>query len=174
MPQSAPALSAWAEALHLSLTGIEFIPLKGRSNSPRALETWIGITRNVIPLYLILDQDGSSDAAKLVRAKVIASNQVHVWKMGSIEHYYPKNLLEQALSSLDKKHNLSLSIPEITKAISDGNLEPDKIDLGEKEKLLGRSKEVALAEEMAELIKSGSEVPDEIEDVLIAATSTSY
>jgi len=169
-------LEAYARRLGLDLTGIELIPIRGKSNSSRALDTWIGIAKKVIPLYFILDKDAAKEAEAVLRTGSLEKSQVHVWRDGCIENYYGPELISEALDALNKRYpSLDLDSEKIVKEIASGKLKPDEISIGSKKELLDKSWEVELGSQVAKLIREGKgTVPEEIEETLIAATSSTY
>lgn len=168
-------LEAFIRKLQLNSSGIELLPIRGKNNASRALEGWISVTQKVIPLFLILDKDAQKDVDALLGSHLIEERDVHIWEGGSIEHYYPESLLSPVLNELNNVYKLDLNVPKIVNEIQNGKLQPSEIDLGSKKEFIESSWKVAFATEMAAQIeRTEIEVPREVKETLIRATSVGY
>jgi hypothetical protein len=135
----------------------------------------ISIARKVIPLFLILDKDAQKDVDALLESHLIEEQEVHIWEAGSIEHYYPQSLLTPVLNALNDRYKLDLNVTKIVNEIQNEKLQPDEIDLGGKNELIQPSWKVAFATEMAAQIdRTEIDVPREVKETLIRATSIGY
>lgn len=76
--------------------------------------------------------------------------------------------MEKALNELDQRYSLEMDVSGILGRIKGGELLPDKIDLGAKEKLLDKKLKVLLAESIAKLIRHEKEIkiPEEVRRAL--------
>jgi predicted ATP-dependent endonuclease of OLD family len=167
-------LEAFARKLGIDLSDVSIIPIRGKTNAARALDATVPAANEVIPIFLILDADANAETAQLIEKKTIQKDQVHIWKAGSIESYYPHDTLRDALQAISNRYSLNLNVNKFMQEIQQGKLRPDKIDIGDKVKQLDSSWEMTLAEEVAKgLDHSQSEPSTEVRDTLIAATATS-
>ncbi|MDH5441078.1 MAG: hypothetical protein OEY31_10795, partial [Candidatus Bathyarchaeota archaeon] len=139
-------IPVFSKKLGISLNDIAVISVEGKSKARLSLKTWLKTTRGMLPLFLLLDKDAEAEIKELEKDKLIEPGKYHVWRQGSIESYYPQKLLKKALKELDQRYSLGMDVNAISKRIKNGELSPDKIDLGEKQKLLDKSWEVLLAE----------------------------
>ena len=138
-----------------------------------ALDVLVPMATKVIPVYLILDAEASAEVAQLVEKKVLPKDQVHIWKAGSIEGYYPIDILKEALQSISTRHSLNLNVNKFIQEVQEGKLRPNRIDIGDKVKHLDAPWQMTLAREMAKgLEKSQSESSTEVRDTLLAATAS--
>lgn len=151
-------IPVFAEKLGVSLKDVAVIPVEGKNKARLNLKTWVKTTRNALPLFLLLDKDAEEEARQLVKEKLIKPGRFHVWQRGSIESYYPHEILRKALKELDDRYSLGINVAQLMNSIKTGELLPDKIDIGEKLKLLDRSWEVLLAESVARLLKADKKV----------------
>lgn len=161
-------IPAFADNLSINLEDIAIVPVEGKSKARLNLKTWIKITRNALPIFLILDKDAKDELDDLKKEKLVQSGNYHVWQKGSIEDYYPHEILQSALEELNSRYSLDIKVAEIISRIKKGDLKPDRIDLGKKQNLLDKSWEVILAETISKLIKEkkGVEIADEVRRVL--------
>lgn len=163
-------LPAFAERLGIDLSNCAIVAVEGKSKARLNLRLWIGIARNALPLYLLLDRDAKPDLVDLEKENLIKKDHYHVWREGSVEDYYPSGILEIAIKRLNEQYNLELDVAEIMKQVDSGKLSPGKIDLGSKGTPLGRSWKVVLADTLAPLIRSEQvDVSDEVRATLEAA-----
>jgi len=145
-------LPAYAKQLGLDMTDVAIVPVEGKNQARLNLKTWIKITRNTLPLFLILDNDAKDAVEEIIKEGFVGEDNYHLWQRGSIEDYYPPEILEDALKELNSRYGLNLQIQEILEKIKDGKLKPSKIDLGDKRNLLEKSWKVALGEAVARLM----------------------
>lgn len=151
-------LQVFAKKLLIDLTDIAIVPVGGKNQARANLKTWIEIARGTLPVFLLLDNDAKQELRELENTGLISPSQRHLWKEGSIESYYPIRLLQNALTELNQRYNLEMDVPTIIQRIEEKKLCPDKIDIGQKTKMLDKSWEVLLAESMARLIEDCSDV----------------
>jgi len=166
-------LPAFARSLDVNIKDVAIIPVEGKSKARLNLKTWIEITRGVLPIYLVFDKDAEEELKSLKKEGLIESGQYHVWKEGSIESYYPTPLFQNALNELNQRYCLGMDVAAIMKRIEKNELQPDKIDIGDKAKLLNKTWKVLLAESVAKLIdnEKKTEISDEVANVLKAAAA---
>jgi len=161
------ALLAFARKLGLDLSDIAIVPVEGKNKARLNLKTWIKITRNALPIYLILDNDAKQEAQQLERDGLIEPGRYHIWENGTIENYYPHDVLKEALEEIDSRYNLGIELEKVMQQIRQGSLSADRIDLGEKKRILDKSWEVILAERVARLINARDvRLSDEVRRVL--------
>jgi len=165
-------LEAFARRLGIDLADVAFVTTRGRgSETPaKTLEALVSAAGGaLIPAFVILDADRSAEASRLVEAKLIPKQQVHVWKAGSIESYYPADVLRDALQAISTRYSLNLNVNKYVQEFQSGKLSPNRIDIGDKARRLDSSWEMTLAEEVAaRLERSQSDPPTEIRDTLAA------
>jgi putative ATP-dependent endonuclease of OLD family len=162
-------LPAYAKQLGIDITDVAVVPVEGKNQARLNLKTWIKITRNTLPIFLILDNDAKDAIEEVKKEGLIDRDNYHLWERGSIEDYYPSEILEEALKELDSRYGLNLQIQEILEKIKNGKLKPSKIDLGDKRNLLEKSWKVALGEVVARLMSVKEVyVSDEIRGVMEA------
>lgn len=161
-------LPAFAEKLGIDLTDVAILPVEGKGNARQNLKASLKITRGMLPIFLILDKDAEPEIETLRNDRLIESGTYHIWGDGSIESYYPIPLVEAALNEVNERYNLLMNVSDIMKKIKGKELTPDKIDLGEKRKLLDKTWEVILAESVARLLRTEKQVAisDELRRVL--------
>ncbi len=165
-------LEAYAEKMGIDLVNMELIPTRGKSNASRALDVWLGIARDVVPMFVIMDRDATEEVQRVVDGGLIAKENVRTWQKGSIESYYPYGIFSEALGALNTKYSLGIEVDKVMKDIQIGRLAADRIDIGSKRASLDKAWEVLLAEEVAMKIRSTPvEVPQEVREVLMAAVA---
>jgi hypothetical protein len=126
-------------------------------------------------MFLLLDKDAETEIGELEKENLIKRGTFHVWRLGSIESYYPLPLLKKALTELDQRYHIEMDVNAIVNEIKSGKLPPDKIDIGEeKERLLDKKWKILLAESVANLIREEKQVgiDDEVQTVLNEAIGT--
>ena len=168
-------LEAFARRLGIDLSDVSIIPIKGngKGNPARPLDAWLAQMNAAIPVYLIVDADAGAEAAQLIEKKPIPLEQVHVWKAGAIDSYYPIEILKDALQAISTRYSLNLNVNKFVQEVRDRKTHPNAIDIGDKVKHLDSSWEMTLATEVAAgLDKSHAELPTEIRDTLLAATAS--
>ena len=151
-------IPVFAEKLGVNLEGVAVISVEGKTKARLNLKTWVKTTHNALPLFLLLDKDAEEEAKELVATKLIKPRRYHVWQRGSIESYYPHEILSRALEELNSRYGLELNVAVLMRRIKRGELSPDKIDIGGKSKLLDRSWEVLLGESVGRLVKAEKKV----------------
>ena len=165
-------IPVFAKKLGIDLKDVAIIPVEGKDKARLHLETWVRTTRNMCPLFLLLDNDARKEAEELERNKLIEPQRYHVWQRGSIESYYPLDILSDALKELNSRYSLEMNVDAIMKRIKKGTLPPDKIDIGEKSELLDKSWEVVLAESLARLLDiKPVDIDDEVRIALESAVA---
>lgn len=165
-------IPVFAKKLDIDLKDVAIIPVEGKNKARLHLETWMRTTRNMCPLFLLLDKDAEEEVKELKKKKLIETGRYHVWQKGSIESYYPLDILSDALNELNSRYSLDMNVDAIMKQIKEGTLSPDRIDLGEKSKLLDRSWEVILGESVARLVETKKvRIPDEVQRALELAVT---
>jgi predicted ATP-dependent endonuclease of OLD family len=166
-------LEAFAERLGIDLMNIELVPIHGKSRSSGTLEAWIGLMKNIVPVYFILDPESQSELNEAINKRLADKASAHVWRAGPIEKYYPLAILSESLGELNKRYSLGLDIGKVMKKIQSRDIQPDKIEIGSsKRERLDESWDVLLAEEVAKRIRSGSvEVADEVAEALTNASA---
>jgi predicted ATPase len=165
-------LEAFARKLGIDLAHVWIVPVRGMGNSSVTLEAAVLSANKVVPTFVILGSEATAQAAQLVDGKSITKQQVHVWKSGSIDAYYPVDTLRDALQAISTRYSFNLNVNKYVQEVQDGKVHPNEIDIGDKVKQLESSWETALAVEVAKgLEKSQSEPSTEIRDTLLAATS---
>jgi len=116
---------------------------------------------------LILDNDAKDAVEEVIKEGLIEEDKYHLWQRGSIENYYPPEVLEDALKELDARYSLNMQIQEFLKKIKDGKLNPSKIDLRDKSDLLEGCWKVTLGNVVARLMNERTVyVPEEIRRVM--------
>ena len=160
------AVRALAKLMDKDLTGVLIVPVNGKEGKSH-LDAWIGITRGVMPTYLILGSNGGSETERLARDDKVLGSTSHVWKLGAIEEYYPSAILREALYNIERRYRVDIDTKKLMKQIEKGEIKPSQINIGEKESVLGRAWRVVLAEQVAELLPKGkADLQDEISIVL--------
>lgn len=172
-PSDAIIARAYGEKIGHNFDDIDIIPIRGKQESKRALETWVSVTSGVIPIYLLLDADAKDDVEKLVKKGAVQAEQYHLWREGTIESYYPIDALLQALSDLDKEYELGLNLEEIAEKLEKGSLRADKITFGDKNRRFARFFKVLLAEKVAQTIATKDvAIPEEVRRELARAVGS--
>lgn len=161
-------IPAFAENLGVDLNDVAVLSVEGKNKARLNLKTWVKITRGMLPVFLLLDKDAETEIEELETEGLIKPGRYHVWSQGAIESYYPLPLMEKALNELDQRYSLEMDVSGILGRIKGGELLPDKIDLGAKEKLLDKKLKVLLAESIAKLIRHEKEIkiPEEVRRAL--------
>lgn len=160
-------IRAFAKLMGKDLTDVLIVPVKGKNGARLHLGTWVGITRGTIPMYMILEADAAPEAEQLVKENKIDRSAYHVWKLGAIEEYYPTGILRDALQGLEERYNADIDPNKIMKQIEKGEIKASQINIGDKERNLGRPWKVVLAEQVAELLpKAKTDLQDEVSMVL--------
>lgn len=163
-------LEAFAQKLGIDLSDAVVVPLKRKGDPTRAFDALVGTFEKVVPTFVILDADDAAEAAQLVEKKVVPKEMVHVWKAGSIESYYPVDCLREALQAISARYSLNLNVNRLVQDVQSGKVRPNKIDIGDKLRLLDSTWEMTVAKEFAKaLAKSQSEISTEVRDTIIAA-----
>jgi len=159
-------LPAFAGRLNLDLKDTAIVPVEGKSRARAYLKTLVEMTRGMMPIFVILDKDAQEDMKQI--EGLIPAENCHLWQKGTIESYYPEEILKSALTELSQRYGLEMDVEAIMKQIRKGELTPDKIDLGEKKKLLDRTWEIILGEASAKLMREKKEMllSDEVRRVL--------
>jgi hypothetical protein len=108
-----------------------------------------------LPTYIFIDKDGENEAAKVIKEGLISQENTHVLELGSIEEYYPIDVLINCLQDL-----FTLTVTE------------EQISVGDRSKAISKllKKEpedwkVILAEEVSKRTDS-RHIPREIGDFL--------
>lgn len=161
------AVRALAKLMDKDLTDVLIVPVNGKEAGKSHLDTWIGITRDVMPTYLILGSNGGSETERLAKFEKDPRSTGHIWKLGAIEEYYPRAILREALYNIEKRYRVDIDVKKIMKQIEKGEIKPSQINIGEKGSVIGRPWRVLLAEQVAELLpKERANLQDEISIVL--------
>lgn len=160
-------IPSFAKRLGIDLQDLAIIPVEGKNQARRYLKTWVKITRNTLPIFLILDNDAKKAMDELIREGLVKRGQCYLWQKGSIEAYYPLEILKAALDAVNSRYSLKMDVGEIMEKIRKEELTPDKIDLGEKRELLDKSWKVILGETVAKILKeSDVHISDEVRRAL--------
>lgn len=160
-------IPAFFKKLKLDFQDLAIIPVEGKGKSRSNLKTWIKITRNILPIYIILDKDAKPDAVELREKGLIKSENLHVWQRGAIEAYYPLEIFQLAMKELNERYCLEIDVDNLIDKIKRGELNADKIDLGDKGRQLGKSWKVLLGETVANLLMERDvQVLDEVKMAL--------
>ena len=96
-------LQGWARTLGVPLEEIHaaVISARGVSKSRYHLKLWAEVAREVgLPRYIFLDKGGEAEVTKVVSDGLVAQENTHVLENGSIEDYYPTDILVDALQTL--------------------------------------------------------------------------
>src|SRR5271155_513861 len=161
------AVRALAKLMNKDLTDVLIVPVNGKEGDKSHLNAWIGMTRGVMPTYLIVGSNGGSETERLARDDKVLQSMSHVWKLGAIEEYYPPTILREALYNIERRYRIDIDVKKIMKQIEKGEIKPSQINIGEKANVLGRAWRVVLAEQVAELLPKGrADLQDEVSIVL--------
>jgi len=145
-------LPAFAHRLGVDLKDVAIIPVEGKAKARLNLKAWVKITRNALPIFLILDNDARQEVEELVKEGLIEPENYHFWQNGTIENYYPEEILKDAFSELNSRYTLGMKVEEVLEQVRRGLLSLGKVDLGEKRTLLDKSWKIVLAESIAKLV----------------------
>ncbi|TDA41835.1 MAG: hypothetical protein DSO07_02465 [Thermoproteota archaeon] len=129
--------------INIKAPEVSIIPIYGKSRGRYMLNVWIDASKAVnIPYFMILDKDAEKEAKEFVDKNILIPNKnLFILKKGSIEDYYPKDKLIQAIESTgielseEEKKNI-IEIPR-SKKIEDllankGFSRGKKVDIGKK------------------------------------------
>lgn len=108
----------WAELLGIEMSppNVALIPLRGSGKGKYHLSMWTEIAKHVsVPFFLLLDSDAKRERNEVLKKKLLTEEQIHILQLGSIEDYYPEDLLFEALKPLLKPQDNM--IPKIEAAI---------------------------------------------------------
>jgi energy-coupling factor transporter ATP-binding protein EcfA2 len=151
-------LQNWARTLAIPLedTHASVIPARGVGKTKYHLKLWAEVAKGVgLPTYIFIDKDGENEAAKVIKEGLISQENTHVLELGSIEEYYPIDVLINCLQDL-----FTLTVTE------------EQISVGDRSKAISKllKKEpedwkVILAEEVSKRTDS-RHIPREIGDFL--------
>jgi hypothetical protein len=167
-------LEAFAQKLGIDLSDAAIVPVKRKGDPTRTLEAVVSMFEKVVPTFVILDSDDGAEAAQLVEKKVVPREMVHVWKAGSIDAYYPMDCLKEALQEISSRYSLNLNVSRLVQDVQSGKVRANKIDIGDKLRLLDSTWEMTLAKEFVKaLSRSHPEISTEVRDTLIAAAPDS-
>jgi len=151
-----------AEKIGVSFKSLEIslIPTYGKSSGRYHLTVWTDVAKNVnIPYFMILDKGAEKEAKKFVEKGILRINDnLFILKKGSIEEYYPKDRLIEAIKS---EYNVEISDEEkeriprnpcenVQKFLEGKNIDPTgwKVVLGR------RVAEIMTVDEIEEEIKA--------------------
>src|SRR5271157_2220855 len=104
-------LPTWSAKMGIDFDrlGISVLPTNGKASGKYHLTVWTDAAENTgIPYYLILDKDAQEEAKKL-REKLIPEENLFLLKKGTIEEYYPK---ERVIQAIEKEYSIKLSEEE--------------------------------------------------------------
>jgi len=96
-------LQGWARTLGTPLEEIHaaVVPARGVSKSKYHLKLWSEVAKEVgLPRYIFVDKDGEGEVAKVLNEGLVSQENAHVLEQGSIEDYYPTDVLVGALQGL--------------------------------------------------------------------------
>jgi len=117
-----------ADKASVSLGDVNIIPIYGKSKGRYCLTVWSDAVANTgLPVYLLLDKSGGTDAINLVKKKLIDRDGYYILSKKNladspdcdIEDYYNKEILKNVVEDLKKEHAGSAKVEELT-------LEPNK------------------------------------------------
>ncbi len=151
-PSDQVFLGAVATKLGVNLRDVVLLSMEGKANAVSVVKQWLEGTHGSVPLHVILDADAKRVSDKLLAAKLLPKKQIHVWSEGSIEDYYPPELIEQAIEAIDDEYGLGLNLEEINKTIESKGVKAAALSMGKKRPALEGRWNVVLARKVAELL----------------------
>ena len=141
-----------SNAIDRSLTHrhVKIVRSNGKSRGRYKIEFWAEVAFDAsLPLYMLLDNDAAAEAEEAINKGLIDRDRCLILSQGDLEDHYPRELLQEALSSLYDK--------DVEEAITSGSRVRQLRTL-----LRGRRGniwKVELAEEMVRLIAGGGGPP---------------
>jgi predicted ATPase/5S rRNA maturation endonuclease (ribonuclease M5) len=161
------AVGGMAKALGINLSDVEVIPMTGKTSARQYLEPILRIVKSMVPVYVLLDQDAENEKRKIVEQGLVKSENVHILELGSIEDYYPANVIDEAIGDLDENYGLAIEDSDGWKNFKAGKVRIQDLDFGHKITDLGGGWKTVLAKAICRHIESSSsKIPDEIRQFL--------
>jgi hypothetical protein len=117
-----------ADKAGVNLGDVNIIPIYGKSKGKYSLTVWSDAVANTgLPVYMLLDKNGSADAVDLLKKKLIDRESYQILSKKNlaespdcdIEDYYNKEILKKVVEDWKMEHVASTKGEELT-------LEPDK------------------------------------------------
>jgi len=102
-PTEEEVLPVMARKLGLDLEeiGIELFPLRGASKARIKIKFWKEVTEKIsVPLFILVDSDGQAYAKKAVDEGLIKQENSFVLSKGTIEDYYPIEVLRRSIGEM--------------------------------------------------------------------------
>jgi ABC-type arginine transport system ATPase subunit len=156
-------IPAIAKGAGIDFSDTQVLQTGGKGGARARAETLLEFARDMVVPFVLFDKDGAGDAEKLTTAGLIPHAGVRALALGSIEEYYPRNLVEKAVEELDRSYDLKIRESPGWKKVKDGQLPIAKFDVGHRAVGLAGGWKVVLARTIApELARDSRNVPDEL------------
>lgn len=156
-------MPALFRGLHLDSQDVQIIQTGGKGGARGRAETLLKFSRDLAEPYVLFDHDGFEQGRKLVSEGLVNSPNLQVLSLGTIEDYYPRDLVEKAVSQLDEDYELAIRESKAWKDWQEGKVALASFNLGRKSLALGGGWKVVLARAMAPLLEADpSRVPEEL------------
>jgi energy-coupling factor transporter ATP-binding protein EcfA2 len=162
------AIASFAAHAGIELEDIQILSMEGKASAPRRLHDLVIATKGLVPAFLLLDKDANDEATAIRKEGLLGPENVHVLSRGTIEDYYPSDVVESAVKGLDARFKLGLLDSEAWTKYKAGDLKLRDIDLGKKLLDLPGSWPVVLAGAVAQSLKEfEGPVPEELRQFLL-------
>ena len=87
--------------LNLNESGIALFPLIGASKARIKIRFWKELTKRVsVPLFMLVDLDGLTYAKQVIDQGLIKRENAFILSKGTIEDYYPNDVLRNSIEEL--------------------------------------------------------------------------
>lgn len=161
------ALPAIARGAGIDLSNLQILQAGGKRGAGSRLETLLSFARDMVVPFVMLDKDAQAEQLRIVSKGLVPAPNVRVLARGTIEDYYPPDLVESAAKRIDERFGLGIRESEGWKKWREGRLPLASIDVGKKSLELGGGWKTVLARSVAEdLEKDSSQVPEELIEFL--------
>lgn len=155
-----PAMAAGAG---IELKDVQVIQVGGKGGARARAETLLTFAKDMVVPFAIFDKDGAADAEKLASAGLIPESRIRVLSLGTIEDYYPPELVEAAVTKLEEEYGLKVRETDGWKKVQRREIPLAKFDLGSRAVGLGGGWKVILARTIAPALREDSmQVPEEL------------